>query len=366
MTSSFSELGEASVMTPTTPHRPSSSLKLEDYTPSGTPFYTTPEKFSASLEYTQLSNAPENSIPAFPTGPLAFRDMQTSSNHNYMLFNNLSEYDSMLPGAINSRGIPGGAPSLDMDPYSPSASGSSQISADYVVPSQITFIDALEFQSPIQAVNTMQFDLSYDSPTSSNYTQEFLPENSPAGSLTGNMTYFIPQAFQTYKSSLATSHKTNYFRPPICSGLPNSAVLRHVPIFGPPKNPQATVAAIARRKIKRDVREVRESMLPDNIKIQKEAKQQCDWQGCQSKFQRKEHLRRHERTHLGNDIFPCLFCAKEFNRCDNLKQHVRIHTQPEKKASRTKYYSEALAVYEGMNSKKKKSNPKPTSPSIFD
>jgi zinc finger protein BrlA len=356
MSSSFSDPWETSVMTPTTPERQISSVKHgDDYAQSTTSFSITPEKFSATLEYTQFSNGPEESIQTLPTGSLPFRDMHTSSDQSFMMFNNLPEYDDILHGATSGRNIPSGAQSLDMDPYSPSVSGSSQISAECVVPSQTTFTNTLNFQSPIRAVGGMHFELSYDSSPSSNYKQEFSLDHSPAGSMSDSMTYFLPQSFENYNSSSATPQKISNFRQPIFNGLPSSAALRHVTNASLPKNQHTSVGAIARRKIKREVREVRGGMLPQNIKVQESAKFLCTWDGCPKKFARKEHLRRHEKDcHICSESPECEFCGKVFNRKDNLKQHIKIHSAPEKKASRTRYFPEAQAKYDSMNSKKRR------------
>ncbi|EPE33135.1 C2H2 and C2HC zinc finger [Glarea lozoyensis ATCC 20868] len=345
MASSFSEPWEAAIMTPTTPPRSSNCVKLEnEYATSSSSFYNTPEKFGASLEYSQLSHIPEDSMSAYLNVPIEFsRDMQASTNNSFMMYNTL-EYDG-LPGTTGSQGLSSVAPSLDMDPYSPSGSGSSQASADFVVPSQTTFLNALEFQSPMKAVGSMHFDLSYDSPTSSHFASDFPMDNSPTGNLASSMTYFMPQSFD-YKSASATPQKPQ-FRQPICSGLPSSLALRQVTNIPSLKR---ETTALVKRKLKREVRED----IPPNMKVHPEAKHQCMWLNCDRKFQRKEHLRRHERKHAGTDAFPCIFCEKVFNRCDNLKQHVWIHCQPKKKASRTDYYPEAILEFNRMNTKKRK------------
>lgn len=56
---------------------------------------------------------------------------------------------------------------------------------------------------------------------------------------------------------------------------------------------------------------------------------------CNKEFKRKEHLKRHERTHLGDREFPCRVCRTTFNRHDNLQAHVLTHLRlPGKKDGR--------------------------------
>jgi zinc finger protein BrlA len=352
MTSSFSEPWEASGTTPATPQRSSGHIKLEgEHISSVTPFYTTPEKFGGGLDYSQLSNISEESMSGFSHIETEFfGDMKASSGHSFMMYNNLPEYDGTLLGATSCHGLPSGAPSLDLDTYSPSGSGSSSVSTDFVVPSQTTFVSTLDFQSPMWAVGAIHFDLPYESPISSHFAPDFPLDNSPTKAIAGNMTYFIPQSFD-YKSASATPQKPSNFRQPICSSLPSSAALRRVTNLASPSNTHSNAKSNIRRKMKR---EVRESMLPSGIRVQKVATQRCEWEGCQRRFERKEHLRRHEKIHLGNEAYPCIFCEKVFNRCDNLKQHIELHTQPKKKAKRTKHFPEAQKVYAEMNSKKRR------------
>ncbi|KAG5458536.1 MAG: hypothetical protein BJ554DRAFT_1218 [Olpidium bornovanus] len=51
----------------------------------------------------------------------------------------------------------------------------------------------------------------------------------------------------------------------------------------------------------------------------------CHHPGCARRFKRREHLRRHLRTHTSEKPFECPVCHKNFSRNDNLTQHIRIH-----------------------------------------
>ncbi|KAL3424199.1 hypothetical protein PVAG01_03480 [Phlyctema vagabunda] len=91
--------------------------------------------------------------------------------------------------------------------------------------------------------------------------------------------------------------------------------------------------------------------LPDNLSVQKQAKRCCPWPGCQGRFQRQEHLKRHMKTHRNEIKLPCQFCGKVFGRADNLKSHIRLHMHPKKKSSRTDFFPGARRVYEEMSRK---------------
>lgn len=63
----------------------------------------------------------------------------------------------------------------------------------------------------------------------------------------------------------------------------------------------------------------------------------CDWEDCQSRFKRPEHLKRHQRIHLGVKEHECRVegCPKVFDRRDNYWQHGTTHIRiPGKKDGR--------------------------------
>lgn len=63
----------------------------------------------------------------------------------------------------------------------------------------------------------------------------------------------------------------------------------------------------------------------------------CDWADCTSRFKRPEHLKRHQRIHLGVKEHECRVegCPKVFDRRDNYWQHGTTHIRiPGKKDGR--------------------------------
>ncbi|KAI4241620.1 MAG: hypothetical protein L6R40_004453 [Gallowayella cf. fulva] len=52
----------------------------------------------------------------------------------------------------------------------------------------------------------------------------------------------------------------------------------------------------------------------------------CVYEGCQKLFGRKENIRSHVQTHLGDRQWRCNHCQKRFVRQHDLKRHSKIHT----------------------------------------
>lgn len=44
--------------------------------------------------------------------------------------------------------------------------------------------------------------------------------------------------------------------------------------------------------------------------------------------------------------FQCKYCVHKFNRRDNWRQHLKLHTQKRGRSSRTDYYPDAVKEYE--------------------
>ncbi|KAL8941206.1 MAG: hypothetical protein Q9216_002383 [Gyalolechia sp. 2 TL-2023] len=55
-------------------------------------------------------------------------------------------------------------------------------------------------------------------------------------------------------------------------------------------------------------------------------KYMCTFDGCNKLFGRKENIRSHVQTHLGDRQWRCNHCDKRFVRQHDLKRHAKIHT----------------------------------------
>ncbi|KAK5117138.1 hypothetical protein LTR85_008906 [Meristemomyces frigidus] len=57
-----------------------------------------------------------------------------------------------------------------------------------------------------------------------------------------------------------------------------------------------------------------------------DSKYPCLYEGCNRRFGRKENVRAHIQTHLGDRQFKCNLCDKTFVRQHDLKRHIAIHS----------------------------------------
>ncbi|ORY59952.1 uncharacterized protein BCR38DRAFT_488137 [Pseudomassariella vexata] len=80
----------------------------------------------------------------------------------------------------------------------------------------------------------------------------------------------------------------------------------------------------------------------------------CTLPNCTARraFKRSEHLKRHITTAICHnpDIDSvsevCIFCSKKFNRRDNWRQHLKLHTMKGRSISRTDFHPKAQELYD--------------------
>jgi zinc finger protein BrlA len=314
---------------------------------------STPERYAGSTELLQMGSMNNDMLSGYQESSMHFSrsGAKLLSGQDMMRCHGLSTYEGSLPESfVSIHGLPIMTPSLDIDLYSPS---SSPVSVDFVVPSQTTFLKSFDLQSPLRSIKPLQFDLHYDDSPSSDYASDYSLRASPAG----NNRYCI-QSYAEFRSPSASPCRSSSIRQPIFEALQTSTALHRIQEQAQGKA-QRHIEAI-RHVRKRAKRVVLHSGLPSNIRVEKQAKKQCMYEGCVARFKRQEHLKRHEKTHDKHLLpFSCQFCEKQFGRTDNLKSHIKLHTIRDNGGKngprRTEYCPGALRVYQEMSRKPRKS-----------
>lgn len=314
-----------------------SPVKLEEG------FQPTNLSFDSMTGFCNIPTMTQDIMTNFSSVPATFSaDEKMLVDQSSMQYG-FEDYFSPTSASFNSsRGVPG----LDMTLDTPT-SCSSSVPEDFVDPSQTTFMDDTfeDFQSPLRC-NRMDFTLQYNTLT---------PDFDAAYALGITSQSIKPcSPYDDCKPMLATPSRCSPPRQPVFEPLPSSAALHRIQSTPSPRRD----TSISRREPKDKKRnsQARGHELPLNIRMEPRASFLCTWDGCRKSFQRAEHLKRHERTHVNKDWHYCEFCETKFNRTDNLKAHVKLHCKQETKSSRTKYHPGAKAVLDQMNKRTKRSD----------
>jgi zinc finger protein BrlA len=345
---------EIGIGTPGSTSQPSSgSVKSEDACLS-TSLYSS-DVYGTLPGYCPMSALTQDMMNDFQNTPIGidYSGNGKSLQHQSMMgYDNFATYTGPLADTLVSyNGLPSQMSLLDHDLSSPtSGDGSSPVSSNFIVPSQ-TFINGFELQSPMRPA-ALHFDLHYDSPES-DYAMEVSLESSPPGS----MAYLMPPG-HGLKSSSATPTRPQTSRQPKPEPLESPAALHRTKSREEEeKHKKCHIARLEKRRLKK---ELRDGNMPGSWHMERMPKKTCKFEGCNGRFQRQEHLKRHEKTHTNAEVYPCKFCEHIFNRTDNLKQHVGLHTVQGKKSSRTKYHPDALAWWQELD----KGRGKPRRPKV--
>ncbi|QSZ30735.1 hypothetical protein DSL72_000293 [Monilinia vaccinii-corymbosi] len=247
---------------------------------------------------------------------------------------NFQNYAPSAFGSFDSQCPSSDIPSLMDDLFSPVSTSASTGAMKFVDPIQTTLVDTYAdfHSSPIGPLTPVKFG----TPSSGFHTERSY-NNSPAGpSTTG---YLAPPTYQDPRHDPISPIPQKYAPRPFYDTPQRTAALQRIQAANPTKQ-------TIRRKMKRPT-------LP--IPVHERAKLPCGYPGCNKRFRRQEHLKRHVDTHDIRAIkHKCPFCEKFFGRTDNLKSHVDLHRKKDRKAARTKYHPDADRVWELMNKKSRK------------
>jgi zinc finger protein BrlA len=223
---------------------------------------------------------------------------------------------------------------LELDMYAQmSALESPPFSMDFVVPSQTTFAESYNSHTSLLDIKPLPLDRS-DS-TNSHHSVLHTPDESDK---------FRTTPLPIPRSCPAPRLRPSSTRKPVFESLQSSLDLE-----------SSLTERYGTRQLRKQKARRGSSALPtvpSHVRVQNKAIKKCTVPDCNARFQRQEHLKRHEKTHEKKEIYTCQFCLKPFGRSDNLKSHTRLHT---KSTARTRYFPDAMEVYEQMTRKPRKS-----------
>lgn len=311
-----------------TPGRDSSSSMEPDEMAFGTPYSNSPG-VQDDFFVTEGSNS---GMPVFLDQNLMFpcNDGKTLSDQSMMGYSTLTNFDDSTYDSYDVQtGIPNSQPGLEIDMYTHMASlGSPAMSMGFVVPSQTTFANAYEVNSSLRELKPLPIRSA--GPNSAH--DSGMNQSGP------NDKFRIMQS-QTPRSYPAQRLRPSPTRTPAFESMQT----------GPRLSESQTENFSRRQRTRRGNSSL--PTVPSHVRVQNKAIKKCTFPGCNGRFQRQEHLKRHEKTHGNAESFVCQFCQKAFGRSDNLKSHTKLHT---KKTARTEFYPEAQVVWEEMSRKPRK------------
>ena len=357
---SASSIEMSSMLTPSPTsrrRRSFGSVKIEDASFSASSLAYAQDRFGSSNSF-HTSSMPQDLFSGFADMNMMFSSGERlPADLGLIEYNNFSTYINPSYDSVNTyHRLSMRTPSLDMGLFSPTSGIDPSFNLDdpnFIVPSQTTLIDTFNMQSPIQPAK-IRFDVNYD-----NFTPEYVKDFSPVGVSQEDISYFMPSYNESRPASTETQPSS--LRQPFVEPMQTSARLhcvqkgvnsRNLTRVGDEAERRGNATRLTRRRLKR---EIRNCPLSDSIRIQNKAKKECPHAGCNVKFQRQEHLKRHEKTHLKHpEVFPCVFCQKPFGRSDNLKSHIKLHMKKDKKSARTDYYEGAAEVFRELSRKPRK------------
>ncbi|PMD28834.1 hypothetical protein L207DRAFT_521352 [Hyaloscypha variabilis F] len=307
-------------------------LSMRDSTPS-----RNSKRKGANMGFCNMNSITRDVLSGFSDPSMIFAaDGKLLSDQAMMGYNNFATYIGPTPNSFSNASCI----SLDThypfdgDLFSPISDLDQSPTQDYVNPSQTTFMETFDFNSPMRSAKSTHFNISYDAPISD---------------YDSGLGHFIP-TYHDFKSCSTTPSRHSSLRQSVLETRPTAAALQQIQEEATPTKQAPRQVNTAKKAYKNKLRAQRDTHLPNVERIQ-QATHRCEWPGCSKKFLRQEHLKRHRDTHTGTQVHPCEFCNKPFSRPDNLKSHVFLHFQPPKKSSRTKYFARAQQVYESMGRK---------------
>lgn len=305
------------------------SIKVEEN------FITLSESFSSpSRHWNGMELGPTDigqEMPSNSQQSMESKNTELLLDYSNIGFENFLEYNVGSNSTfISFNGLFHQTKSLDLDLCSLNSIPEPSPATDSLISSQTTLNGPFNMQPPKLSMNSIRFDLHHGSPGF-----DYAPEFSIGASLKPPKSLCLRQ-------------------PIFCEVHPSALSLHHIHSQVLPIREDSNTSLLSRggkacdgsKECFQDVEHVKGAMF------------RCSYEACTKRFQRKEHLRRHEKTCHSENRIQCPFCHKPFNRQDNLIQHVKIHSKPKSKYQRTQYFEGAASYLCTLKSKTKMRRPR--------
>ncbi|KAF2495255.1 hypothetical protein BU16DRAFT_385217 [Lophium mytilinum] len=275
-----------------------------------------PVQYSHSSEhnYPPSPHTPHRSLHQQQPAPQPPTEQQLKELHEHInkVYGSYGQvFVNILPTPITTPQKPARLPShepLDTAPMPSNLSDMAEINLDPPTGAELNFA----FENP-------ESDMGYES--SSYYTSDALsPGRSPCSSPRRKSSKTFLEDVEEYADEMAFSQPPSLFPSTHrdLNGLPDSTAdyQRSSSIVDLDVDASIEYTGIAPEDVQRFISE----------QDPKDGRWSCLYPECDKTFGRRENIRSHVQTHLGDRQFRCNGCGKCFVRQHDLKRHSKIHT----------------------------------------
>ncbi|EPQ62956.1 Bgt-4361 [Blumeria graminis f. sp. tritici] len=341
------------------------SFYQTEFLPESSPFSN-----CSSFDYPYSESSPENWRDSFTpairqtsTESMGFEDPHAYDPH---LYDPKLTYNSDWHKRIKSHGMP---PIPNPQNYTSAARSNTSLTAtkmDYFIGPQIpydhSFVYPVEYRpqsSEDMARKCSQFQLNC--PPEMSYISSFSEIHAVPYHNADQTAQDFNEFINTHRSLSSgfqnTSSITDPSSPldsselePYSQTVAESLIVPSQTPFQPPTYIQCQSFRQQQKRSKQQTKKCNGPAPRSAVYLPSSAKK-CNFEGCEKKFVRQEHLKRHQRTHYNPDSFQCPFCSRTFSRFDNLRAHMKLHDKggPDRPNRRTQYFKDAGKIIKAMS-----------------
>lgn len=273
-------------------------------------------------------------------------------------FGNMSSFDSLYEAQYQPLGSHDGLPSQNFNAYNIMVQIPHYHSmGGFISPRQTTLYDNYNDQASGTSIGMGLKHEHFESPLSI-----YQPDSSYESSSYSSMHSSPQSSVSPCSSTVSTPSRSS--RPSPMQELPEPVIKFEIPSSSAAlqeaqgsthTNSTRRQLKYARRRKIINAEEFHEQFPQTNLKRSGTRRHACSVPLCDARFERTEHVKRHEATVHNSPKFACEYCTagheKYFpkGRRDNYKDHLKRHINPN--TTRTNYNPDAQVELDEMNSK---------------